>query len=64
MDAHAQIIIAAKLTDGAADNAELPKLLQALRENTEAAPQMAQRFGVKTGQSKAKIALRAAIIIA
>ena len=34
VDAHAQIIIAAELTNNAADNAELPRMLQAARDNT------------------------------
>jgi hypothetical protein len=34
VDGHAQIIIAAELTNSAADNAELPRMLQAVKDNT------------------------------
>jgi transposase len=34
VDAHAQIVVAAELTNCAADNAELPRMLQATKDNT------------------------------
>jgi transposase len=41
VDAHAQIIVAAELTDCAADSAELPRMLQAAKDNTGQAAEVA-----------------------
>jgi transposase len=40
VDAHAQLIVAAELTNVAADNGELPRMLQAATDNTGKAPEL------------------------